>query len=135
MRIILQIAVEGEKQPVFARRIASSQGISEAYVDQILMPLRAGGLLQSRRGRKGGYQLAMPASEISVLDVVEMLEGQLSLVECVEDPAFCDRRPVCVMTKIWETASESLRSILRKITLAELKKQRRASEFRPNYVI
>ena len=135
LRIMTQIAAEGEKQPVFARRIAAAQGISEAYVDQILMPLRSGGLLQSRRGRHGGYQLAKAADEVTALDVLETLEGQLTLVECVADPSNCERLAGCVTHKVWRKATYALRDALKSITFSELKKDHHQVMDAANYVI
>ena len=106
-----------------ARRIAAKQGISEAYVDQILMPLRAGGLLVSRRGRSGGYLLGRPAEEITVLDIVEVLEGRLSLVACTEEPSSCERADTCVAHIVWARLSTVIRETLSEITLAELEEK------------
>lgn len=135
LRIMVQIAAEGEKQPLFARRIAAAQGISEPYVDQILMALRSGGLLISRRGRNGGYQVASPASEITALDVLEAVEGELSLVECLVDSSACDRRAGCVTHKVWRKATESLKESLASVTLEDLKQDYREVMQAATYVI
>ena len=120
LRIMVQIAAEGIEKPVFSRRIAATQHISEAYVDQILLPLRTGGLLVSVRGRSGGYRLARPAPDISVLDVMRVLEGDLNLVECVGQPAKCARVPICPTRRVWETLTKNIAQTLRKVTLEEL---------------
>lgn len=135
LRIMVQIAAEGEKQPVFARRIATAQGISEPYVDQILMALRSGGLLISRRGRKGGYQLALSAEKITVLNILEAIEGELSLVECVTDTSSCSRRAGCVTHKVWREATKSLKEALESVTLEELKQDYREVLQAASYVI
>jgi len=133
--MMVQIASEGEKEPVFARRIAAAQGISEPYVDQILMALRSGGLLISWRGRKGGYQLARDATEITALDVLEAVEGQLSLVECVTDGSACERRAGCVTHKVWKEATGALKKSLQSITLEVLRQDYRQVLQAATYVI
>ncbi len=120
LRIMVQIAAESTEKPVFSRRIAATQHISEAYVDQILLPLRTGGLLISLRGRSGGYRLSRPAQDITVLDVVRVLEGELALVECIGQPATCPRVPICPTRRVWETLTKTITQTLRKITLEEL---------------
>ncbi len=122
LRIMLQIALDGGREPLFARRISSAQDISEAYVDQILMPLRAGGLLISHRGRQGGYQLARPPEQITVLDVVEALEGKITLVDCLEgDDGKCARKKCCAAREIWGELADLIRQSLAKVSLAELR--------------
>lgn len=120
LRIMAQIALDCTDRPVFSRYIAAKQEISEAYVDQILLPLRTGGLLVSQRGRSGGYRLARPATEISVLDVVETLEGPLCLVDCVDDPKACVRVSACGTRGVWRTLTAAVRETLRATTLAAI---------------
>ncbi|MFO7821272.1 MAG: Rrf2 family transcriptional regulator [Lentisphaeria bacterium] len=135
LRIMVQIAAEGEKEPVFARRIAAAQGISEPYVDQILMALRSGGLVISRRGRKGGYQLADAPENITALDVLETIEGDLGLVECVLDASACDRLAGCVTHKVWRQATAALKNSLSSVTLADLKQDYKKVLQAVSYVI
>ncbi len=120
LRIMVQIAAESRDKPVFSRRIAATQDISQAYVDQLLLPLRTGGLLTSVRGRLGGYRLARPAKDISVLDVMQLLEGDLTLIECVDRPEKCPRVPICPTRRVWETLARTMAQTLRKVTLEEL---------------
>lgn len=120
LRIMVQIAAEAGDKPVFSRRIALTQSISEAYVDQILLPLRAGGLLVSQRGRSGGYRLARPAQDITVLDIVKVLEGDVCMVDCVDHPEVCARRDTCPTRPVWEALSHAVRHTLGCVTLAQL---------------
>ncbi|NOY80435.1 MAG: Rrf2 family transcriptional regulator [Kiritimatiellaeota bacterium] len=135
LRIMMQIASECSRKPVFAGRIAATQGISEAYVDQILMPLRAGGLLVSRRGRSGGYLLARPAEQITVLEIVETLEGRLNLVDCTENPASCERSPFCATHRLWCRLSDTIRETLEAVTLADVQEEQEALTPIVEYVI
>ncbi len=121
LRIMIQIASEADAKPLFARRIAQVQGISQPYVDQLLMPLKARGLLRSQRGRYGGYWLARDAEKISVLDILEALEGSMALSECVDKPEECPYSGACQAHRVWKGATLSLRNELAGITLAELR--------------
>ncbi len=123
LRIMMQIAEEGTRQPVFAGKIAATQQISEAYVDQILIPLRAGGLLVSRRGRAGGYLLARPADEITVLEIVEVLEGRITLVDCTQDASICERSSYCAARQVWTRLSQTIRETLESVTLEDVRCQ------------
>jgi Rrf2 family protein len=135
LRIMVQIAAEGDSQPVLARRVAAAQAISQAYVDQILVPLRAGGLLRSQRGPRGGFQLSRPADQITVLDIVEVLEGKLNLIDCVDSPNSCDRLVGCVTHPVWRKLTRAIQDTLSGITLAELRSDYEAMVCATNYVI
>jgi Rrf2 family protein len=117
---MVQLARENGKSPIMAKDLADGQEVSAAYVDQILIPLRAAGLVISHRGRNGGYQLARPADQITALEVVESIDGQVCLVECVADEDLCDRAYRCVTRDIWSELTDNMRNILKRHTLAEL---------------
>ena len=135
LRIMVQVAVGEDSGPVMARLIAAQQGISEPYVDQILMPLRAAGLLRSLRGRNGGYLLGHQAETITVLDVLEALEGKLALVECLDNDKICDRLAACVTHGVWKECSDVLIKILSATTLAELRERHNQLQDAIDYVI
>ena len=120
LRIIIQIARNGNHKPVLARQLSEEQGITPAYVDQILIPLRGSGLVISFRGRHGGYKLGEDPDNVTALDVVETLEGPLSLVECVEDCQACDRVGTCVTHDVWKSLVKVLRDKLGGYTIADL---------------
>ena len=128
LRMMAQIAVQGTQRPVLAKNIAEEQDISEAYVDQILLPLRTSGLLTSQRGRSGGYQLARIAENITVLDVVEALEGEICLVDCIEKPEACKRTLRCTTRPVWDALNSAIRDCLCKFTLAEIRDNYRAMQ-------
>ncbi len=120
LRIMVQIAGEQGEKPVFSRRIAATQEISEPYVDQILLPLRTNGLLTSVRGRSGGYRLARPAKEITLLDIVEAVEGEFQLVDCVGDLKNCKRAPRCATREAWDMITGNMKRDMKSVNLAAL---------------
>ena len=135
LRIMMQLGLEGRTQPIFGGRIAEAQGLSEPYVDQLLAPLRAGGLVMSRRGRRGGYMLARPPSEITVLEIVEVLEGKLTLVDCTDAPDVCGRSSSCATRQVWLKLSNAIRDTLGSITLEEVCREQERLSSRILYYI
>lgn len=113
LRILAQIAADGGgKKPVSGKEVARKQGISTAYIEQILIPMRNAGIVRTVRGRNGGYLLDRPASQISLLDIIELFEGRLELVAEEE----CDP----IAAPLWNRLTESLRTQTRAITVADL---------------
>ena len=112
LRILAQIAADGgDKTPVSGKSVASKQGISIAYIEQILIPMRNAGLVRTVRGRNGGYLLDRPASSITLLEIIELFEGRLELVS---------ERDKSSASHIWKRLTESLRAETADITVAEL---------------
>ena len=135
LRTLMDIAVHQVHGPVNLNDIAERQGISAKYLWQIVNLLKTAGFVRGTRGPKGGYVLLLNPSEISLLDVIQTLEGPISLVECVDDPAFCTRMASCVAHSVWEEVSQAIRGALRKITLAEILRRHAGAENTGQYVI
>ena len=128
LRIMIQIARSNSHRPVLARELAEEQNITPAYVDQILIPLRGSGMVVSFRGRHGGYKLGEDPENISALEVVETLEGPLSLVDCVEDCQACDRVGTCATHGVWRALVKAMRDKLNSYTVAGLAREQEALE-------
>jgi Rrf2 family protein len=119
LRAILKIAQSKENQ-VNSEIIAKSEGISKKYLDSILGQLRKAGILKSNRGVLGGYALAKPANEITVLEICETLEIATFLSPCVEDMEYCAQSYICTGNKVWTEASNAMRTVLAKSTIASM---------------
>lgn len=100
--------------------IARSQAISEKYLSQILITLRSAGLIDGFRGVHGGYVLTRPPSEITVREIVSILEGGLSIIDCTQLPDSCPRQPLCSSQEIWRKIEQTLSDVLESITLEQL---------------
>ncbi len=120
VRLMLALGASDSKKPVFLKDIAGSEEISEKYLSQIIIPLKAKGLVTTFRGAHGGYLLSRPASEIKLREIVEPLEGDLSLVDCVGNSHLCGKSTACVTRDVWEGMSTLLRDYLDGITLDDL---------------
>jgi Rrf2 family protein len=123
VRALLDIALHHDESPVQLKDIAERQQISLSYLEQLIAPLVAAGLLKSARGAHGGVSLAMPARDIRLLDVVQALEGSLAPVHCVDEPEICPRAKACVTRDVWVEVKDAVESVLGSITLADLVKR------------
>jgi Rrf2 family protein len=134
---MLELAYHYGEGPIELKEIAKKENISLKYLEQVINPLRAAGLLKSIRGSKGGYSLAKPPSEICLYDVVETLEGPLNLLECLRDSKVCQKVPSCVTRDIWREVSEAISKIFYSITLEDMVNRKRDKEERnsPMYQI
>ncbi|TWW08158.1 hypothetical protein E3A20_27130 [Planctomyces bekefii] len=100
--------------------IAQRQGIPLDYMDQILGRLREGRLIDSIRGRSGGYRLAREARSISVHDIFTMVEDAFEPVRCLEGGVSCTMEHACSSKDAWTTISTAIRQALSGILLADL---------------
>jgi Rrf2 family cysteine metabolism transcriptional repressor len=117
---MLELALHYGGKPVLMRSIAEKQDLSRKYLHALLTTLKSAGLVRSIRGSSGGYVLAKPPSQIRVNDVVAVLEGSLSLTDCVEDPTTCSRSSKCATHELWGEVSQSIEKLLAEVTLEDL---------------
>jgi Rrf2 family protein len=107
--------------------IAENHGISRKYLHAILTLLKSAGYIRSVRGTGGGYVLTRDPSDVTVVEIVEALEGPLAITECVNEEMTCDRSEDCVTRVVWRELSEAVRQVLSGITLEELARRSRES--------
>lgn len=121
-RLMLNLALhytEG-KEAVVLKSISKEEDLSIRYLEQIIIPLKIHKLVRSVRGAGGGYTLAKQPSKITVCEIIEVLEGSCSLVDCVDDEEYCERVTECAAHVIWTEASELLKTYLESKTLKDL---------------
>lgn len=123
VRAMIELSVRHGDGPVMLKDIAHCQEISDKYLEQLLAPLRAKGFIRTIRGNRGGYFLAKPAEEISLYDIIEVVEGSMAPVNCVDNPEGCSRYNICVTRDIWSRLKEVIVGELKSINLASLAKQ------------
>lgn len=119
-RLMLNLGLHYGKGPVLLKDIAKEEDISEKYLSQIIIPLKSAGLVRSIRGAHGGYMLAKEPSQITLKEIVGILEGDLSFVECVKNPSVCNRTTLCTTRKIWNHLEEKIQEVLNRIKLSDL---------------
>ena len=125
-RIMLYLAVHRAEGSLRKQAIAEAESISPDYVEQILIRLKAAGLVVSQRGAKGGFALARAADDITVADILLATEGPFAIVPCQDEG--CRQTSGCVTREIWQEAQQALESVFGAKTLGAM--VRRASEIR-----
>jgi len=119
-RLMVDLAQHYNKGPVHLEVIARRQNISLKYLEQIIICLKKGGYIRSVRGPSGGYILAKPPQEITVGEIVLLLEENTYLVYCSDRPEACDRADICPIRHVWKEAAEAMFEKLNSFTLADL---------------
>ncbi len=120
-RMLLDIAEHGNGKPVPVSEISKRMGVSVKYLEQLIRPLNKAKYLKSVRGPKGGHLLAKQPEEISVGEIVRLLEGGVSLTECVSEPGTCEKSEDCRTRRVWVRATLAMNGILDGITLEDLR--------------
>ena len=119
-RMMLDLARHYKRGPVQIGEVSRREDISVKYLEQLIIPLKKADLIKSVRGPKGGHLLAKPPEEISVGEIVRVLEGEISLTSCIDDPAACRKTGTCLTRGIWEEATRAMNEKLNSVTLSTL---------------
>ena len=119
-RALVELACAYPERAVSVKEIAESQKISPKYLEQILAPVKASGIIRSVRGMHGGYALAKPPDEVQVMQVFRVLEGCPILLECVETEGVCASEATCPTRDLWMDIKNAVEGILQKTTLQDL---------------
>jgi Rrf2 family protein len=117
---MLDLAKFYDRNPIPLAEIARRQRLSVKYLEQLIIPLKASGLIRSVRGARGGYRLAESPDRITVGQVIEVLEGGLSLVECVSGGKACRFKAHCPTRRLWQGVSWLLKDRLFSLTLQDV---------------
>jgi Rrf2 family protein len=123
---MLELAQQYGQGTIQSHDIATRQDIPEPYLNQLLTQLRKAGLIVSRRGPGGGHCLARPASEITLDELIDALEGPAAPTEDTSEP----RRTTCfALREVWQEVNQQVATILRSHTLADLVERERRRAF------
>jgi Rrf2 family protein len=120
VRVILDLAIQSQNGRTSTQEIAERQNIPAPFLAKIISQLALSGLVTTYRGAGGGVSLARPAAEISLLHVIEALDGPLRLNRCVIEPSACPRDEYCPVHHIWAKAQTDLTSLLSGTTFDDL---------------
>mgnify|MGYP002519730253 FL=1 len=120
LRLMLDLAMNGENNVVRIKDIAERQQISDKYLEQIISILNKAGYVRSTRGPQGGYSLRKAPEEYTVGDILRLTEGSLAPVACVEDEGSCERETECVTVEVWKRLNQAISDVVDHITLADL---------------
>ena len=122
LKALIDLGLHCETEAVSIQSIASRQNISDSYLEQLMAKLKKAGLVDSTRGAGGGYRLGRPAAEISVGDVLRVLEGSL------EDESTCENHDICVTKYVWKRINDSITQAVDTMMLDQLIEESRKKQ-------
>jgi Rrf2 family protein len=122
VRALAELARRGQSTPVPIGEIARTRDIPVQFLEGLFASLRRAGILQSQRGVKGGYSFAKPPSEVTILEVVDLLEGELGAEAAANGP-------------VWAEAADAARNVLAGTTIAEVAEREARDSATPMYYI
>lgn len=120
LRLMLDLALQGQGEPVRLKDVAARQEISLKYMEQIISVLQKMGYVKSIRGPQGGYRLAKPPEAYTAGMILRAIEGDMAPVSCLEEYNQCPRQADCVTLRLWRELDEAIQGVLEKYTLADL---------------
>ncbi|MDP2656432.1 MAG: Rrf2 family transcriptional regulator [bacterium] len=119
MFLLSAIATQGNQVPQSLQVVADEHHLSFSFLQQVARQLRQAGLLTSVRGKSGGYRLTKSADEISIKEVIEALEGAVSVVDCTSDVGHvCPRATTCTMRKKMKKINDEIKDVLHTKTIS-----------------
>jgi Rrf2 family protein len=120
IRCILYMSKQGREKLVSRKEIADACEIPHHFLAKIAQELAKAGIIEIRQGAKGGFILIKDPYDISMLQVIEAIIGEIYLNDCIARPESCKASPVCSVHKVWETARQQLRTTLGSVTFQQL---------------
>ncbi len=127
-RSMLDLALHFGEGPILIKDISKRQQISERYLEQLFIPLRAAGLVRSIRGVHGGFSLTKTPAEIRLSEIIQAAEGSITPAECVNNPGICTRSKLCATRDIWGELKKAMNGILESTTLQDLAEQQKRKD-------
>lgn len=117
---MLEIALDSTESGVFQKDIAERQKISVKYLDNIIASLKTSGLIINKRGRKSGYKLSRPPSQITMLDIFRAFEPGMTIVDCMEQGYDCQLYNTCGARSFWQGLNDKITDYFESYTLEDL---------------
>ena len=127
-KVFLDLALYQGVGPVLLKDISRRQRIPLHYLEHLIAPLIAGGIIRSSRGAKGGIWLVKSPAEIRLSKVIPLLEGSIAPAECVTNPKLCESADACVTRDVWMEMENAMNEVLESITLQHLAERHKSKE-------
>jgi Rrf2 family protein len=125
LRAVIHLAnEEASARPCSVGEIATRERIPRQFLEKIIQDLIHKGLVRSRRGPRGGYVLGRPAEQVTFRDVIEAVEGPISLNACVGEHANCFLIGTCGMERIWREGQRRVLDLFETTTIADVRRPR-----------
>ncbi|GAA0722063.1 Rrf2 family transcriptional regulator [Clostridium malenominatum] len=119
VKAMVDLAINCGDEPVSIKTISERQNISEYYLEQLFAVLRKGDIIKSIRGAQGGYILSREPKDISIAEIIELLEGPVALSDCISEDS-CENTNCCPTRLLWVRIKESIENVTRSTTLQDL---------------
>lgn len=134
LRALIDLGLHCSMETVSLQSIAQRQNISVGYLEQLMALMKKAGFVISSRGAGGGYRLGKDAGEISVGDILRVLEGGLQAVDCPgnDGDGTCEGADLCVAKYVWKRINESITQAVDSMMLAELIEESRRLQEKEN---
>lgn len=126
VRFLMDLAINGNGGNVALKEVAKRQAISQKYLWQIVTPLKKEGLIRASPGPHGGYTLTREPATVTLRDILTALEGDLFLVDCMDEPASCTRSDSCASREVWTELQEKINRLLESTTLKDMVEKQQA---------
>ena len=120
LRALARLAVQPRGELLLAKQLSEEEGIPANFLHKILQELHQGGLVRAHRGRGGGFSLAKSPSEITIRQVMEILQGPVAINRCLMGENACPRQEVCELREIWVALQSQLLHFFERVTLRQL---------------
>ena len=117
---LLNLVRQPGGQPVMIDAVSREEGIPKSFLAKIFQDLARIGILRSQRGAGGGFALARTADTVTVLEVIEAIDGKIALQRCLGEVPDCERREGCALCSLFEQAQDKLKEVFGQTTLADL---------------
>ena len=141
-RVLLELSAAEGPRALSVHELSGRTGISQKYLEQIMMRLRMANMVRSTRGAHGGYELAKPAGDLTVGEVIRVMDGPLAPSPCASQSAHvpcpiyrCPTEDSCVLRGLWLDVRDAISEVLDGTTFAELVRRQRSAPRRDGYCI
>jgi Rrf2 family protein len=136
LKAVLDLAIHYNEGLVTIQAIAKRIDAPSKFLEQVLLELKRGGFIESRRGKVGGYMLSKAPKDITLGDIVRFVDGPLEPIACVS-PDYCDCGDLykCAFRPIWQKVFKATSDIVDHVTFEDLAKQMRSADQAPTYSI
>lgn len=129
VRVMIHLASLPPGSTVRQSEISKATDVSGHFLSKVLQQLVRARFIRSQRGSGGGYALAAPAASVSLLDVVEAMEGPVRLNQCIEEGPSCERKAWCPAHQIWAEAQAAITNVLGRASMASLADQAKGMSY------
>lgn len=119
VKAMVELAINYGNQPISIKTISERQNISEYYLEQLFSPLRKADLIKSIRGAQGGYVLSKDPKEITIAQIISVLEGPIEIASCIEGD-ICENEASCATRLLWGKIKKSIDEVMESVSLQDI---------------